>query len=372
MATEVRPTEKAQRPARSISSSRKQDDIFTRNLWQIPPISAAFAAGYVAFPNPSNPLRSLFLLSYQLPSAQDADPSAAAAYGKGPSDILFVAAYTILFCFFRQFVMSRLLRPLSVRVGIKGDGKQERFCEQIYSATYAITMGILGLAIMKGTPMWYFNTAAFYEEYPHRTLDGGLKAYYLIQAAFWVHQMLVLVLGLEKPRKDFHELIAHHIITVSLIGLSYHFHFTHIGLAVFISNDIPEFFLATSKALHYVDFPLIAPYFAIFISAWIYMRHYLSLRIIWSLFTEFRTVGPYGMDWDNEQYKGELANGIAIVLLGTLQLLNLYWLRLLLNIAKGFLLDGEARDDRSDDEDDEVEEEEEKESTADALDEVLS
>lgn len=56
----------------------------------------------------------------------------------------------------------------------------------------------------------------------------------------------VMMLGLEKPRKDFRELVAHHIVTLALIGLSYRFHFTYIGIAVYITHDVSDFFLAVS------------------------------------------------------------------------------------------------------------------------------
>ena len=45
-----------------------------------------------------------------------------------------------------------------------------------------------------------------------------LKRYYLVQGAYWCHQLLVLLLGLEKPRKDYAELVAHHFVTLGLVG----------------------------------------------------------------------------------------------------------------------------------------------------------
>jgi acyl-CoA-dependent ceramide synthase len=47
-----------------------------------------------------------------------------------------------------------------------------------------------------------------------------LKRYYLMHAAYWCHQLIVMVMGLEKPRKDYYELIAHHLVTLWLIGYS--------------------------------------------------------------------------------------------------------------------------------------------------------
>ncbi len=55
-------------------------------------------------------------------------------------------------------------------------------------------------------------------DYPHWDMKPELKRYYLMQMAYWCQQFLVLVLGLEKPRKDYAELVAHHFVTIWLVG----------------------------------------------------------------------------------------------------------------------------------------------------------
>lgn len=86
-----------------------------------------------------------------------------------------------------------------------------------------------------------------YESFPHRTHEACFKFYYLFQAAYWLQQALVMTLGMEKRRKDFRELVAHHIITLGLIGLSYRFHFTYMGIAVYLTHDTSDFFLAVCR-----------------------------------------------------------------------------------------------------------------------------
>lgn len=76
-----------------------------------------------------------------------------------------------------------------------------------------------------------------------------IKTYYLLQGAYWVHQLLVLLLGIEKPRKDFAELVLHHFVTVYLVSSSYIVNLTWIGNAVFITMDITDFFFAVSLGL---------------------------------------------------------------------------------------------------------------------------
>ena len=114
----------------------------------------------------------------------------------------------------------------------------------------------------------------------------------------------------------------------------------------------------TSKSLHYVNSRFVGPYFALCIGMWVYLRHYLNLRILYSLLWEYRTVGPYGMDWEAGQYKGVLSNVVTFVLLASLQALNLFWLYCLLRAAYKLVVLNIAKDDRSDDDDEEEEEQE--------------
>lgn len=168
-------------------------------------------------------------------------------YGKGKQDMIFVLFYTVVMSFAREFLMQRVIRPLAVKCGIRSRSKQARFMEQVYTAMYFAVFGPFGLYVMSQGPLWYFNTTAMFEGFPHRKHETVFKAYYLLQASYWSQQAVVLMLQLEKPRKDFKELVLHHVITLSLIGLSYRFHFANMGIAVYITHDISDFFLAVSR-----------------------------------------------------------------------------------------------------------------------------
>jgi acyl-CoA-dependent ceramide synthase len=121
--------------------------------------------------------------------------------------------------------------------------------EQTYTALYFSLTSISGILIMSRTPVWYFHISGMYEGFPHRTMTGDFKFYYLFQAAYWMQQAIVIGLKLEKPRKDYSQLVEHHIVTLLLIGLSYRFHFTYMGLAVFITHDLADFLFAVSLSL---------------------------------------------------------------------------------------------------------------------------
>lgn len=68
---------------------------------------------------------------------------------------------------------------------------------------------------MKQLPTWWYKTEYFWLGYPHREMTWRLKTYYLVQAAYWCQQTIILALKIEKPRKDFKELVAH---VSSLVG----------------------------------------------------------------------------------------------------------------------------------------------------------
>jgi acyl-CoA-dependent ceramide synthase len=79
---------------------------------------------------------------------------------------------------------------------------------------------------------------------------GTLKPYYLLQTAYWCQQFLLLVLRVEKPRSDFTELVAHHVVTLWLILWSYMFNLTLIGNAIYLTMDWSDIFLAVSSSRH--------------------------------------------------------------------------------------------------------------------------
>jgi acyl-CoA-dependent ceramide synthase len=87
------------------------------------------------------------------------------------------------------------------------------------------------------------------------------------------------------------------------------------------------------------------------------MRHFLNLKILWSILNEFQTVGSFELNWETEQYKCALSQAITLALLSALQALNLFWLFFILRIAYRFVFCGTADDDREEGEDDAEEEE---------------
>ena len=66
------------------------------------------------------------------------------------------------------------------------------------------------------------------------------------------------------------------------------------------------------------------------------------------------------LDWEQQFYKCWISQYVTFGLLSIIQLLDLYWLFLILRIAVRILTGGEQKDDREEDDDDDHEEETEK------------
>lgn len=113
--------------------------------------------------------------------------------------------------------------------------------------------------------------------------------------------------------------------------------------------------MQTSKTLNYLDSVIVAPYFCMFVGIWIYCRHVLNLKILWAVLTEFRTVGPFELNWETQQYKCWISQYITFGLLASLQAVNLFWLFLILRILANYIFNSVTKDERSDDEESEEE-----------------
>ncbi|PWY99454.1 LAG1-domain-containing protein [Testicularia cyperi] len=277
-------------------------------------------------------------------------------YQKGYNDLLFLVFYVIVFSFLRQSTTLYIFKPFAKWWGIKSETKQARFTEQGYAVLYWGCAAAMGLYVMSFQDSWWYNLEHLWIKYPHWQMRSELKLYYLLQFAFWLQQALVMLLRLEKPRKDYYELIAHHLVTLWLIGWSYLINLTMIGTTVFVCMDIPDTWLGLSKALNYMGLDNITvAIFAIFMVIWSYFRIYLSAATLWSVWFEFDKIPAYTRFWQPDKgwwlvpwMKYQIFTPLFLLLL-----LNLFWYvlmwRIMFRAIRGVVAD--EREDGEDDDD---------------------
>ncbi|KAI0832388.1 TLC domain-containing protein [Trametes gibbosa] len=327
-----------------VPSSSLKVLLFVFILWA----NWELVAPHVA-PGLSNPFAPLLFISHRIPGTSDDDPR----YQKGWLDLAFLAYYIVFWSFIRQTITLYFFRPLAKWFGIRRETKLDRFGEQGYAVLYFAFTGAWGMRIMAQLPTWWYRTEHFWIDYPHWDMKPELKAYYLAQAAYWCQQLLVLLLGLEKPRKDYNELVAHHFVTLWLVGWSYLVNLTFIGNAVYLSMDLPDSLLGFSKLLNYIQWERTkTAVFIVFLFVWSYFRHWLNWVMLYSVWNEFDLMPETSKRWSPQDgvwltwwMKYQI---FAPILL--LQFLNLFWYFLILRIAWRAISGSQVTDDRSDDE----------------------
>ena len=99
------------------------------------------------------------------------------------------------------------------------------------------------------TSDYWLKLENMWTNFPNRETDGLLKWYTLAQYAFWVQQ--VLVLHIEKPRKDHWQMFAHHVVTTLLIFCSYCYHQTRVANLILCIMDVVDLFFPVL----YLSFP---------------------------------------------------------------------------------------------------------------------
>ncbi|KAG0083536.1 sphingosine N-acyltransferase lag1 [Podila epicladia] len=286
-------------------------------------------------------------------------------YSKAWSDLYFIFFWIVVFTFLRAFVMTQVLKPVALWAKVKREHQRNRFQEEGWVCMYYTCSWILGMYVLWSSPVWnnwwfWFKPEAFFEGYPHTRLPHVMIWYYYVQFAFWLQQIFVLYV--EAPRKDFWAMIAHHTVTLLLIGGSALSNFWRAGNAVFVVMDLADIILAFSKSIKYLGVAsrVCDGFFACFMVCWLYTRHFLYGYILHSfMFTAYEMI-PFELDIANGKwYCRELA-WLPVLGLALLQILMVYWFALILRIVFKILKGHSAEDDRSDEEHDPMDEVKEK------------
>jgi acyl-CoA-dependent ceramide synthase len=225
-----------------------------------------------------------------------------------------------------------------------------RFAEQGWSFIYYTVQWSYGFYLYRHLPTQLFNLKELWRDSPHAPVAGPVKFYYLVQFAFYLHQ--VLILNAEARRKDHVQMMAHHVITIVLMFASYFGHFTRIGCVILLIMDWSDILLPMAKMFRYLAFSTVCDtVFGLFLLSWLITRHALFIVVIVSAFVDIPAVVTF--EWAPE--RGRYLSRTTWILLSTmlvaLQVLQVAWFWMICRVAWRVFTKGEgASDDRSDDE----------------------
>ncbi|KZV75158.1 longevity assurance proteins LAG1/LAC1 [Peniophora sp. CONT] len=218
-----------------------------------------------------------------------------------------------------------------------------RFAEQGWMWIYYVFMFSFGMYVYFGLP------ADPWTGYPHTPLPAPVKLYYLWQMGFYLHS--VLVLNAEARRKDHWQMMTHHVVTIALQSLSYSYNLTRIGCLVMVVMDCCDLIFPVAKMLRYLGYQTACDLaFVTFMMSWLYTRHFLFVRIIWS--TAFDLPVKVPMVWEPERgsYMSlHVVHGF-VAMLCALEVIQMVWCFMIFRVAYRVVAGQGADDSRSDDE----------------------
>jgi ceramide synthetase len=267
----------------------------------------------------------------------------------------------------RYLVERLILRPFFVHYtkrGRESAAMASKMAENGFYALFYVCSLLFGWEVYR-SENWrisFFHgscISAFWELYPR--ISTRFRLFYLFELCYYISSAIFLVTH-DTKRKDFGEMVVHHIATIFLIVLSYIWGWMRLGLVILMLHDAGDILLYSAKVVHYIGlWPLNIILFVCFAFVFYVTRLFLFPRVILSVSTE---------PWI-EVTREPLANRIWVaywgfyivqlvgfaLFLNTLLYLHCFWFTLILRMMKREVLHPKTSkyskgDIRSDDEDD--------------------
>ncbi|KAH9972998.1 longevity assurance proteins LAG1/LAC1 [Lactifluus volemus] len=218
-----------------------------------------------------------------------------------------------------------------------------RFAEQGWQALYYLIQWSLGIYIHFHLP------SNLWAGYPHVPLAGIVKLYYLMQISVYVHA--VLLLNAEARRKDHWQMMAHHVVTITLIVTSYAYNFTRVGCRIMVLMDWCDLFFPIAKMLRYLSYQTACDVvFVWWMVSWFITRHVLFCQVIASAYWDSPQQLEFGWWPERGYWFTKEVHKIFVSLLVILEIIQSVWSYLIFGVAYRVLKGEGADDTRSDDE----------------------
>ncbi|KAJ8600724.1 hypothetical protein CTAYLR_003946 [Chrysophaeum taylorii] len=286
------------------------------------------------------------------------DPAPGSSY-PNPAVDLYVAAWFAVSLFvinwsLRLFVVMPLAHVVLRRKARKS--QVIKFAQASMELAFYGSFAALGTVIVPAQPWiwpskhWWIN----FSSGEHSLMRDDLRCYYVLYGARYV-QGVVSVL-LEFRRKDFAEMVVHHVVTVAVVAISYLYGWNRVGAVVMLLLDPADVPLHFAKLVKYVSEarakinPKISAVcafsadriFEFFAVVFFVTRVAMYPYVCWSAHIEATRYFPKGIpEWT------------CVALLETLYALQCYWFFLIIKVAIHMIRTGHAEDVRSDDDEDE-------------------
>jgi len=255
---------------------------------------------------------------------------------------------------YRSSLASRLPKSLFGRIlapKFLTDDKKRKLHENVYYTIWHTLSFIIVLLAVSPEP-WFRQMIASRDSgwslygWPH-AFTHQETSLYMFELAFWVSCLLFM--AVETVRKDFKEMLLHHIATIALISISYKYGFIRIGYVVLLVHDVGDIFLYSAKSFNYLKFERTTNIlFGAFVVVFFVSRLVLFTFVLRSAWLGVLNYYP---EMNRTVDKSAV---ILPLLLAVLQILHYMWFGLILRMIYRmvFMEKNSQKDSRSDDESD--------------------
>ena len=211
-----------------------------------------------------------------------------------------------------------------------------RFSESAWRMFFYSFAFLFGLYTLSDKP-WLWDSTYCFKDYPHHRVGHKEWWYYNIELGFYIS--LLISQFTDVPKKDFYQMLVHHLVTILLLTFSWTCNFVRIGTLVLVIHDFADIPLEWAKICRYIRArdSIGNTVFIIFTLCWLFSRlGLLPVRVI--AYTSYHAL---------DMLKFFPAYYVFNLLLVALQVLHVIWTVLILRIARNAFTDG-VRDLRED------------------------
>nr|CAC03512.1 LAGL protein [Suberites domuncula] len=186
-------------------------------------------------------------------------------------------------------------------------------------------------------PFFWDQSLCFYG-YPSTPPSNAVLSYWAFQLAFY--SSLLVSQFSDIRRKDFYQMCVHHIVTIALLMFAYTVNMFQIGVLIALVHDFSDVPLELAKLLHYASYEGLAQAsFVVFSIVFVLTRLIVyPFWLIWSAYIDIPLIGGL--------YP---AFYMFITFLLILQVLHIYWFKLIMTMVFQLLrnkeLTGDTRSD---------------------------
>lgn len=263
-------------------------------------------------------------------------------------DIMILLIFAVVIFIAQWGVRCLIIEPLVRRTLTVNRARVEKFAQSTMEMIMYGSFTIMG-ALVVPRQEWAWPSYQWWDgwkEGTHAIMRADLQCYYLLYCARYFQGGFSVLL--EHKRKDFIEMLIHHVITCLLISVSYSFGWNRVGAIIMFIFDPADVPLHMAKQCKYAadatgkaTWQQLADWFFVaFGVVFALTRLVLYPYVCWSAHFETGQYLPKGgPEW------------FAVVLLYMLLALQIYWFSLVLRVAYKLLIQGAVEDVRSDDED---------------------